>query len=62
MLTSALLLLISALFLAIIVAGVMASAYYFRNKYFAISERMHNAIPLIDAGRFEEARKILSDH
>lgn len=49
-------------FFSIPVAGICGSAFYFRDKYFEISERMHNAIPLIDEGKYEEAREILSDH
>lgn len=50
------------LFASIIVSGVIAAAYYWRWKYEEISERMHNAIPLIDEGRVEEARDLLEDH
>lgn len=48
--------------LSIGIMGAALAAYYFRGKYFEISERMHNAIPLIDEGKIEEARELLSDH
>lgn len=48
--------------LSIGIMGAASAAYYFRNKYFDISERMHNAIQLIDAGQTDVAREILSEH
>lgn len=50
------------LFASIIVAGTIAAGYYWRYMYEAISERMHNAILLLDDGEIEKAREILSDH
>jgi hypothetical protein len=42
--------------------GSIAAGFYWRFKYEGISERMHNAIQLIDAGQIEDAREILSEH
>lgn len=62
MIIIALITIIAGLFISIIITGIAAAAYYWRWKYEAISERMHNAYPLVYKGKYKEALEILKDH
>lgn len=48
--------------LSIGIMGTVAAGYYWRGKYFGALKRMNTVANLLDAGNFERARKILSDH